>query len=223
MDWKFAARAMFAGLAMTFVSQPIVALPTPLLTKATALSYIPVDESWRTARSALRSVSDQAEIAQISADILKTSPDERVMRVNEWVNSIITFVDDSERLNVADHWATPRETLAAKKGDCEDYAVLKMELLHAAGIPLEAMQIVIIEERNFKYHAMLMVELGGSVTILDNRTDDLKQIGSVMKTARFALGVDGQFKLDQGRRISQIRGGSSELLGESPIFIVTSG
>jgi len=37
--------------------------------------------------------------------------------------------------DVTDHWQTPLETLERGKGDCEDYAILKLAVLAYKGIP----------------------------------------------------------------------------------------
>lgn len=48
-----------------------------------------------------------------------------VEEVNRRVNRDIRYSDDMSLYGVREYWATPTETLKAKAGDCDDYAILK--------------------------------------------------------------------------------------------------
>lgn len=52
---------------------------------------------------------------------------------NKEVNGSITYVSDEEHYGIIDHYVSMP---ADNKGDCEDYALTKMELLSAAGFPV---------------------------------------------------------------------------------------
>jgi predicted transglutaminase-like cysteine proteinase len=105
----------------------------------------------------------------------EADPRGQVAAVNRWVNNRITYADDSALYRQSDFWASSRETLRRRKGDCEDYAILKMDLLAAMGIDRDRMILVVARDlvRNAD-HAVLVVKLeqGGSV-MLDNSTDAL--------------------------------------------------
>ncbi len=58
---------------------------------------------------------------------------ERIAFVNVEVNHRIAYQADAD--DGADHWATPCETLARGRGDCEDFAIAKHFLLDACGVP----------------------------------------------------------------------------------------
>ncbi|CAH0342861.1 transglutaminase-like cysteine peptidase [Rhizobium sp. CECT 9324] len=89
--------------------------------------------------------------------------------VNASVNQAIRYRKDSDIHNVLDKWSTPSETLARQQGDCEDFAILKMAMLHKLGIDLNDMSVVVLfdQKRHF-YHAILSVKAGGRHYILDN-------------------------------------------------------
>jgi len=55
-------------------------------------------------------------------------------------------------------------------GDCEDYAIAKMAVLKAAGVPSEDLRLVILREtRRAEEHAVLAVRLNERWIVLDNR------------------------------------------------------
>ena len=49
--------------------------------------------------------------------------------VNQYVNNTIEYVSDS-----SDYWQTGEETLSREAGDCEDFAILKLEMLADLGV-----------------------------------------------------------------------------------------
>lgn len=109
------------------------------------------------------------------ADALTTADDHsRIAAINGWVNNQITYTDDIKLYRQNDYWASSRETLRLRKGDCEDYAILKMDLLAAAGISRDRMSLVVARDlaRNAD-HAVLVVQLEHGTVVLDNATDAL--------------------------------------------------
>lgn len=98
----------------------------------------------------------------------------QISLINSWVNAQIAYADDSALYQQNDFWASSRETLRRGKGDCEDYAILKMDLLAAMGIDRDKMILVVARDlvRNAD-HAVLVVQLDGGSVVLDNATDRL--------------------------------------------------
>jgi predicted transglutaminase-like cysteine proteinase len=99
---------------------------------------------------------------------------DKMNAVNATVNHTIRYRRDIDTYKVADYWATPAETLARQQGDCEDFAILKMAVLHAEGIDLKDMAVVVLydQKRHF-YHAILSVAVDGNRFILDNMRDEV--------------------------------------------------
>jgi len=77
---------------------------------------------------------------------LPTATD-KLRRVNEFFNRRIQFADDMEVWGQSDYWATPMETLAKGKGDCEDFTIAKYYTLLDAGIPNEQLRLVYVKAR----------------------------------------------------------------------------
>jgi len=64
----------------------------------------------------------------------------------------------------------PLATLAAGRGDCEDYAIAKYAILRAAGVPAEDLRLLLVRDRAVSQdHAVLAVRDNGQWLILDNR------------------------------------------------------
>ncbi len=97
-------------------------------------------------------------------------------RVNRWVNHAITYRDDR-----ADSWAAARATLSTRRGDCEDFAILKLHMLAAAGIAKDDMMLTLARDTVRRLdHAVLLVRVGQAAPdgrdqwmMLDMQTDRL--------------------------------------------------
>ncbi|MXP41604.1 hypothetical protein GRI75_08105 [Altererythrobacter soli] len=95
-------------------------------------------------------------------------------RVNAWVNDRIVYTEDRNLFSRADFWAGAKKTLELGRGDCEDIALTKMQLLAAAGIPRRDMFLTIARDlvRNAD-HAVLIVRHEGGFVMLDDGSDAL--------------------------------------------------
>ncbi|MBN9244060.1 MAG: transglutaminase-like cysteine peptidase [Mesorhizobium sp.] len=99
---------------------------------------------------------------------------ERVRIVNSMVNGLVRYRTDRAAYGVADHWATPTETLARGTGDCEDFAILKMTALMREGVPARSLSIVVLHDsRHMAFHAVLAVSTSEGRYILDNAIADV--------------------------------------------------
>lgn len=96
----------------------------------------------------------------------------RMAFVSETVNGRIRYVRDTQARGLADHWASPEETLAFGTGDCEDFAILKMAALARAGVPAGSMSLVVLRDSALDvYHAVLTVRTSQGSFVLDNLRD----------------------------------------------------
>ncbi len=150
------------------------------------VSSIPVARTWKTVYPAVVA-ADFKECAEQSGcaarDILGKAVEnadglafrQKISGINRTVNRIVRYQPDAENYGSKDYWATPDEILARGKGDCEDYAILKMAALKAAGLPSEAMSIVVLRDvRRNLYHAVLAITTSQGHFILDNLSDEVK-------------------------------------------------
>lgn len=98
----------------------------------------------------------------------------RIEAVNTWANTHIRYVDDQQLYNRADYWADARKTLRLGAGDCEDVAIVKLQMLAAAGIARSDIYFVIARDLARRAdHALLVVRDGDRFWMLDNATNKL--------------------------------------------------
>lgn len=141
-----------------------------LESKRLAIGRTAFDRDWR------RVSSDRISSRQYRRLIGNTLDEglSSIRSVNSWVNRAITFTDDRDLFSKADFWAGAAATLKLRRGDCEDIALTKMQLLAAAGIPREDMILTIARDlvRNAD-HAVLIVRHEGRYYMLDNASDEV--------------------------------------------------
>jgi predicted transglutaminase-like cysteine proteinase len=75
------------------------------------------------------------------------SSDEKLRRINEFFNRRIHFAEDMQVWGQSDYWATPMETLAKGKADCEDFTIAKYFSLLEVGIPNDQLRLVYVKAR----------------------------------------------------------------------------
>ena len=98
----------------------------------------------------------------------------QVGEVNHWVNARISFASDESSQGKSDDWAGASRSLRAHRGDCEDYAVTKLQILRAVGFSEDDLYLVIVHDLVRRAdHAVLAVRVGGELKILDSQTDEL--------------------------------------------------
>ncbi len=163
-------------LASNSFVAPDVSVPsedTILGALSVRIARTPFDHDWASIHRRPRSTLIEKALVKSGA---RSSPDKtkQVQMVNRWVNQNIVFGDDQVVYRRADYWAPAGETLRRGIGDCEDFAIAKMEMLSALGVERADMRLIIARDlvRNAD-HAVLVVKLDGGSVILDNVTDRL--------------------------------------------------
>lgn len=109
--------------------------------------------------------------------------EQRLRRVNEYLNRNIRFEEDARVWGQLDYWATPMETLGAEAGDCEDFAIAKYFTLREIGVPVERMRLTYVrariggmESKLMQAHMVLAYYAKPDVepVILDNLITDIR-------------------------------------------------
>jgi predicted transglutaminase-like cysteine proteinase len=169
-DCAEGAFAQPPALAPAAIAVPANAI---LGTLSVAIKHSPFDRDWAAVNGRGGAGKVQAALAASGA---RQSGDRtaQVEAVNRWVNRRIEFGEDRDVYGRADYWAPAAETLRRGVGDCEDFAIAKMELLSALGISRDNMRLVVARDlvRNAD-HAVLVVTLADRAVMLDNMTDRL--------------------------------------------------
>jgi len=105
---------------------------------------------------------------------------ERIEAVNWYVNKRVRFTDDIRQYGRKDVWSAANETLNRGRGDCEDYAIAKLQMLRRAGIADKDLYLVVVKDLVRRAdHAILVVRAAGHMYVLDNGTDELLDTESV--------------------------------------------
>ena len=190
-------RAIFAahGIIATAVAKDAV-----LGAQSVVIARTAFDRDWAAVQRPNMS-SIQNAVAKSGA---RSAMDKRqkVHMVNRWINQNVAFGDDQIIYGRADYWAPASETLRRGVGDCEDFAIAKMDMLAALGVARADMRLIIARDlvRNAD-HAVLIVQLDGGSVMLDNVTDrlldgrapnDYRPIMSFSQNAKWVHGYNVQ-------------------------------
>lgn len=145
---------------------------------ALAAGHTPEDAKWR--RVADYVPAGAGPWSAVLAQARHQSSREQLGTVNAWVNHAIAYAPDVANYGVADYWGTARESLARGRGDCKDYAITKMELLRALGVPSDDLYLVLVKDLVRRQdHAVLAVRLEGRFVVLDSGFDGVMDADDV--------------------------------------------
>jgi predicted transglutaminase-like cysteine proteinase len=167
---------------------PAVASGRPDLFGSIALSVsrTPLDRRWNKVERA-RIGGSHAAFARSLRD---RDVAERIDAINRYVNGRVRFTDDSRQFGRGDVWLSASETLRRGRGDCEDYAIAKLQMLRAAGLSDDDMYLAVVKDLVRRSdHAVLVVRAGNRMLMLDNGTDlilDSEQVRDYRPVLTFA-------------------------------------
>lgn len=143
---------------------------------ALSVARTPLDARWR--RAGTSAIAGPA--AQFATELSGESKFTRLEAVNRYVNGRVRFVDDQVQFGRADVWTSAADTLRRGKGDCEDYAIAKMQMLRRAGFSDRDLYVVIVRDLVRRAdHAVLVARAEGRMYVLDNGTDKLLDTAAV--------------------------------------------
>ncbi len=137
---------------------------------ARAVSRTPLDYRWRKVERARVAGAPAA----FAASLRDQSALDRLDAVNRYVNARVAFTDDIRQYRTADLWSSAGETLRRGRGDCEDYAIAKLQMLRHAGFADSDLYLVVVKDLVRRSdHAVLVVRAQGRMLLLDNGTDTI--------------------------------------------------
>ena len=137
---------------------------------ALRVGHTPLDPRWHSVEH--RPVTGSA--VRFAQSFKGAAPLKQLEAVNWYVNRRVHFEDDSRRFGRGDVWSSADETLRSGRGDCEDFAIAKMQMLRAAGFSDRDLYLVILRDTVRRAdHAVLVARASGRMVVLDNGTDEL--------------------------------------------------
>ena len=89
--------------------------------------------------------------------------------VNRTINHAIQPATDEEIYGMSEHWTIP-----SRRGDCEDYALLKRKILLQRGWPASALLLTVVRDEKGDGHAVLTARTAHGDFVLDNKIDDVR-------------------------------------------------
>lgn len=143
---------------------------------ALRVDHTPLDARWKRVENAGLSGS-----AAHYADTLKSlAPLERLQAINAYVNRRVHYVDDYKQFGREDVWSSADSTLRHGEGDCEDYAIAKLQMARRAGIADHDLYLVIVRDLVRRAdHAVLVARAEGRMLLLDDGTDKVLNTSEV--------------------------------------------
>lgn len=173
---SFSCGALFDGARPGLVRAPSIGAATAsprndfLESRILPVSTTAFDKDW--SRVAGQGETAAVRKAALSLAASDGSKADTIGAVNTFVNRAVAYTSDAALYGRRDYWATASETLKRGKGDCEDYAIAKMEILAAMGVARKDMFLTIARDLvRQDDHAVLIVKLDGRSILLDNATD----------------------------------------------------
>lgn len=126
------------------------------------------DERWR----AVREAGLSAECARtILGSLDKPQSPSALLAFNRTVNGRVRYVADG-RSDENDSWAIAADTLRAGAGDCEDVAILKLQLLLALGVSERDIYFTLVRDTIRKRdHAVVVIQSPDGPMLLDSVSD----------------------------------------------------
>lgn len=106
----------------------------------------------------------QATAPPAAAEVLRLAEG-----INRAINRRYAAMSDRRRFGREDHWAV----LGPRGGDCEDFALSKMQALLAAGVAPRDLRVATVLDADRQPHAVLVVSVDDEDLVLDNLTDQI--------------------------------------------------
>lgn len=184
--------------------------PAFLQSRGLPVARTQYDPQWEKVREAALSLDCAETITGLQPPLLTRG---QLFELNRTVNQAIRYVDDRALTGSDDSWATADETLRRGAGDCEDIAILKMQLLAALGVPERTLYLTMVRDTiRRKDHAVLIVALNGRDWLLDSAVDQVLDAEDANSYAP-VITLSGPYKWLHGGQPAQLSALSSPRSG----------
>jgi len=143
---------------------------------ALRVGHTPLDWRWR-------SVEDSPVTgapAAYARSLRELDPEAKAALINQYVNRRVRYTEDIVQYGKADYWAAADQTLRRGRGDCEDYAIAKFQMLREAGVSPHDLYLVLVNDLVRRAdHAVLVMRAGSRMLLLDDGTNQVLDTQSV--------------------------------------------
>lgn len=174
IKWAIACLIALSLMVLTggvAYAQASLSSPDVFGSQALPIARTPMDQKWQAVRNG-RIPSGDASLGQMISRTRALSREDQVAAVNSWVNHRLAYVSDQALYGQSDRWSSASQSLSSGRGDCEDFAIAKYQILRELGVAEQDIYLVIGRDRAVRAdHAVLAVRVSGSFRIMDNVTD----------------------------------------------------
>lgn len=155
----------------TASAQASVPSPNVFGSRALPIARTPMDRLWQSVRNG-RIPAGASSVAQLISRNRMVSREEQVAAVNVWVNHNLSYVADRTSHGQSDRWLSVSQSLTSGRGDCEDFAIAKYQILRELGFEEQDIYMVVGREISVRLdHAIVAVRMNDGFLIMDNVTD----------------------------------------------------
>lgn len=151
------------------------------------LPLISYGDNWDKLRQSMRALGGNEllldEWAQLISSLKSAKPERKLQSINQFFNRKLLYAEDIDIWGQSDYWATPLQSLARGKADCEDFVIAKYFSLRSAGLSDQQLRFVYVRAKiGGEYsaisqaHMVLAYYASGDAEplILDNLITDIR-------------------------------------------------
>jgi predicted transglutaminase-like cysteine proteinase len=142
-------------------------------------------------------------VERLAAGAASLDPIAKLRLIQGLVNQKVHWAHDLDNMGVADFWANAGETLRRGTGDSEDIAIVKMQVLKAAGFDPKDLYISVGRHSSRGAHVLLLARTVSGFFALDDQVEDILPAG---RNTRFTpiLTLGQGMSWIHGRRVGTI-------------------
>ena len=112
-------------------------------------------------------------VVRLAAGAASLDPVAKLRMIQDAVNQRVHWAHDLDNMGVADFWANAGETLRRGTGDSEDIAIVKMQVLKAAGFSPKDLYISVGRHSTRGAHILLIARTASGFFALDDGAQDI--------------------------------------------------
>ncbi|MBI3713648.1 MAG: transglutaminase-like cysteine peptidase [Burkholderiales bacterium] len=151
------------------------------------LPLVSYGDNWEKLRQSMRALGGNEQVFdewnRLINSVKSASIERKLQGINQFFNRKLLYAEDIDVWGQSDYWATPLESLARGKGDCEDFVIAKYFSLRSAGLSDQQLRLVYVRakiggERSTISQAHMVLAFYASSDaeplILDNLITDIR-------------------------------------------------
>lgn len=132
-----------AGVTLALSAMPSLSSESPVFAR--------IDFEQTHARWELQNAQKDDQVLNDWQDLIqriRTLPTrDKLEQVNGFVHRVLSYQLDQDLWQREDYWASPLQTLAKGRGDCEDFVIIQYVTLLSAGIPDDQLRLIYVRAR----------------------------------------------------------------------------